>query len=298
VQKDGAASVLFAPGAEPLTLPLADEATVTLRVKAPAPLAVEVLEKPKATPLWSLKPEGPPVLHEAKGDAVWEQKYRLEPHNKGEHLVELPPLRYRTGAGEWKQVRWKPVKVQVTTEIKTAEPGAARDITSIEDVPPAEPAPGWLLWAGLGLGAVLLGVTALIVGRRRAVKPAALPPHAWALRELARLAERRPASGEEVEAYHTALSAVLRRYLEGRFQIPAERQTTAEFVEAVRKSSELTAEGQAALGAMLARCDLAKFARVWPSAEECQALVTQARTFVEETAPKPPDSPRPSGERG
>ena len=98
-------------------------------------------------------------------------------------------------------------------------------------------------------------MTALVVGRRRAVKPAALPPHEWALRELTRLAERHPASGEEVEAYHTALSAVLRRYLEGRFQIPAERQTTAEFLEAVRKSSELTAEGQAALGEMLARPD-------------------------------------------
>jgi hypothetical protein len=294
--KDGAASAWFAPGADPLTLPLADEATVTLRVEAPAPLEVEVLEKPKATPQWSLKAEGPPVLHEAKGDAVWEQKYQLEPHKEGEHLVELPPLRYRTGAGEWRKAVWQPVKVRVTTEIKTAEPGAARDITSIEEVPPAEPARGWLLWAGLGLGAVLLGVTALVVGRRRAVKPAALPPHEWALRELARLAERRPASGEEVEAFHTALSAVLRRYLEGRFQFPAERQTTAEFVEAVRKSSELTAEGQAALGEMLARCDLAKFARVWPSAEECQALVTQARTFVEATAPL--SSPRPSGERG
>ena len=67
---------------------------------------------------------------------------------------------------------------------------------------------------------------------------------------------------------------------------PPPSGTTAEFLEAVRKSSELTAEGQAALGAMLARCDLAKFARVWPSAEECQALVTQARAFVEETAPK------------
>src|SRR5262245_18286889 len=106
VQKKDAASAWFAPRADRLTLRLADEATVTLRVEAPAPLEVEVLEKPKATPQWSLKAEGPPVLHEAKGkgEAVWEQKYQLEPHKEGEHLVELPPLRYRTGAGEWHKV--------------------------------------------------------------------------------------------------------------------------------------------------------------------------------------------------
>lgn len=204
-------------------------------------------------------------------------------------MVELPPLRYRTGAGQWQPVSWQPVKVRVTTEIKNAEPGAARDITSIEKLPAIEPSRGWLLWAALALGVMLLGVTAFIVGRRRGVKPPALPPHEWALRELERLAACCPASGPESEAYYTALSGVLRRYLQGRFQIPAERQTTAEFLEAVRKASELTVEQQNALAEMLTRCDLAKFARVWPSAEECQGLVTRARGYVQETAPRPPD---------
>src|SRR5262249_12362017 len=100
--------------------------------------------KPKATPQWSLKAEGPPALREAKGAAVWEQKYQLEPHKEGKHAVELPPLRYRSGGDPWQAVSWAPVAVLITTELKTAEPGAARDITSIEDVPPAEPERGWL----------------------------------------------------------------------------------------------------------------------------------------------------------
>src|SRR5262249_5079691 len=196
VDKQRAASAWLVTPGEKFTLPLADEAAVTLRVEAPAPLEVEVLEKPKATPQWSLKADGPPALREKdKGEAVWEQKYQLEPHKEGEHLVELPPLRYRSGDGEWQKVSWQPVKSRAPREPKPAEPGAARDITSIEELPPAEPARGWLLWAGLGLGAVLLGVTALVVGRRRVAKPPALPPHEWALRELARLAERRPESG-------------------------------------------------------------------------------------------------------
>jgi hypothetical protein len=287
VQKQGDASVwITTPSGDPHSLPIADEATVTVRVESAAPLHVEASQDKKATPLWSLEPKGPPRASEAKGAAVWEQEYVLTPHKEGEHLIELPPLRYRTGEGEWRSVTWKPVKVRVTTEIAKVEPSSARDITAIEDVPAAEPARGWLLWAGLGLGVLLLGVMALVLGSRRAPKPPALPPHEWALRELARLAERCPAGGEEVEALLTALSGVLRRYLEGRFQIPAERQTTAEFLEAVRTNSALSSEQQTALGELLKRCDLAKFARVWPSAEECQALVIEARDFVEKTAPK------------
>lgn len=287
VQKQGAASAwILTPGSDPHTLPIADEATVKIRVEAPAPLQVEASQDKKATPLWSLEPKGPPQISAARGASVWEQDYVLAPHKEGEHAVELPPLRYRSGAGDWRPVTWKPVKVRISTEIAKVEPSSARDITAIEDVPAVGPARGWLLWAGVGLGVALFGVTALVISRRRAPKPPALPPHEWALRALAQLTEPRPTTAEEVEALHTALSGVLRRYLEGRFQIPAERQTTAEFLEAVRKTSELSAEQQVVLSALLARCDLAKFARVWPSAGECQALIAQARAFVEATAPK------------
>jgi hypothetical protein len=283
IEKKGSASAWFvARAGNPVPLSLADDTLVRLRVEAPAPLEVEALDKPKSTPQWTLEAKGPP----RKGGALWEQEYRLGPIQPGEYAVELPPLRYRSGGGEWQTVSWKPVPVRVRTSIKKAEPASARDITAIEDVPGVEPGHGWLLWAGLALGVLLLGVTAFVVQRRRVAKPPPLPPHEWALRELDRLAARPPGTGEEVEAYHTALSGVLRHYLERRFRIPAERQTTAEFLEAVGKSSELSAEQLAALGGLLTQCDLAKFARVWPSAEECQALVTRARGFVEETAPK------------
>ncbi len=284
IEKRDAASawIVARPGA-PVPLSLADDAVVRLRVEAPAPLEVELLDKAKSTPQWTLEPKGAA----RKGEASWEQDYLLGPLQAGEYAVELPPLRYRSGGGGWKEVRWKPVPVRVGTSIKKAEPASARDITAIEDVPGREAARGWLLWAGLALGVLLLGVTALAVQRRRATKPPPPAPHEWALRELERLAARPPGAGAEVEAYHTAVSAVLRGYLERRFHLPAERQTTAEFLQAVRSSSELSAEQQTALGELLTQCDLAKFARVWPSAEECQALVSRARAFVEATAPNP-----------
>jgi hypothetical protein len=290
-----ASAWILTPASDPRALPLSDVATVKLRVEGPASLKLEKPPAPKphppnAPPQWSLKPRRGPVLAAAKekGLVVWEQDYDLDPGQPGEHAVELPALTYRLGKGAPRTVALGPVKLRFTTTIKKVESGSAREITGIEDVAEVPPGHGWLLWAGVALGVLLVGVTAFVVHRRRSARPLPLPAHEWALRELERLAGRRPQSGQEVEAFHTALSLVLRRYLERRFQIPAERQTTAEFLEAVQRSSELTAEQQSTLRELLTQCDLAKFARVWPSAEECHALVRRSRELIETTAVDPP----------
>src|SRR5262249_20238867 len=86
------------------------------------------------------------------------------------------------------------------------------------------------------------------------------------------------------ERYHTLLSDVVRGYLEKRFEVLASRQTTPEFLEAMRGSPQLTAPQQDLLREFLRRCDLAKFARANPSPEECRAAAAMARDFVEQTA--------------
>ena len=107
-----------------------------------------------------------------------------------------------------------------------------------------------------------------------AAAPKPLPPEQRALQELARLDASATA---DPAAYHTALSDVVRRYLAERFGLPATRQTTAEFLETVRRSGRLSAEQQALLRDFLERCDLAKFAPVGASAEECREAAALAR---------------------
>ncbi|HMF12209.1 MAG TPA: hypothetical protein VKE94_07880, partial [Gemmataceae bacterium] len=84
------------------------------------------------------------------------------------------------------------------------------------------------------------------------------------------------------------VSDTIRRYLELRFRLRAPRQTTAEFLEAMRQSPNLNADQRTLLRDFLERCDLAKFARAEYSVEECKATAAMARSFVDQTKPAPP----------
>ena len=122
----------------------------------------------------------------------------------------------------------------------------------------------WLPWAGRRPRRCCSGRGRLLDARRvPAAAQSRRPPEQWALQELGRLDESATA---DAAAYHTALSDVVRRYLADRFGLPATRQTTAEFLETVRRSGRLSAEQQALLRDFLERCDLAKFAPVGASA--------------------------------
>jgi hypothetical protein len=181
-------------------------------------------------------------------------------------------------------VEWQPVNVVVTTQVVKAEITEARDITSIEPLPPEEPWPLWLLTLAAVPPAVAVGLVVWLLLRRRLPTALPLSPDRAALRELDALAERRPSTLQGAERFHTALAAVVRRYVEHRYHLPAGRRTTQEFLAAAESSPHLAAEQQAVLREFLERCDLAKFAPVVPSAEECQATLALGRAFVEQTS--------------
>ena len=106
------------------------------------------------------------------------------------------------------------------------------------------------------------------------------------MRELRRLEQDALTDIKNAE-YHTALSDIVRRFLAERFDLPATRQTTAEFLGTAARSGRLSAEQQALLRDLLERCDLAKFASVGASPEGRREAVALARAFVERTAAGP-----------
>jgi hypothetical protein len=219
------------------------------------------------------------------GRQRWQQSFRLDPLKDGLIELQLAPLSYTEGTEtQPEQVTWQPIPVHVMTDVVRPDLGELRDITPIEEVPPGRSWPRPALWIGSGF--LLLGLVLVLVElvRRRARKAVFLSPDRWALQELLRINALQDSSAAEVERYHLLLSDVVRKYLELRYRLRASQQTTAEFLEAMRRSPQLTQSQQELLQEFLERCDLAKFARAQPSPEECQAVAGMARRFVEETA--------------
>src|SRR6185312_15161858 len=78
-------------------------------------------------------------------------------------------------------------------------------------------------------------------------------------------------------------SAIVRAYLERRYEIRAPELTTEEFLQEAVRARGLTAEHRAQLTAFLERCDRVKFAGYRPDETESLATLDAARAFVEDT---------------
>jgi hypothetical protein len=154
-------------------------------------------------------------------------------------------------------------------------------------------------WIGLAAGALLLAAAILVGARRRksrrsappAAAPVALPPHEAALKALAALRRKVQADRGQVDVHFQELSSIVRGYLEERFGLRAPELTTEELGREAAGSGLLAPAHQEVVRVFLAECDLVKFARHRPSAEDLAGALAAAERLVRET--KPPAAPGP-----
>jgi hypothetical protein len=227
----------------------------------------------------------------ARNRQSWE--FEFEPIKTGEVEAPTVSLRFREGPdAAWTKIQFEGKPVQVVAPEGTD----ARDLRGqlpIETLPEGKP---WYRHLPLaGVIALGFGLFALLVkfALRRARTEVPVSPHERALRDLDSL-ESRPAASHSPDWYHTQISLIVRRYLEERFSMPASRQTTEEFFEQMHRSEHLNEAQQQILRNLLARCDLAKFTGLPPSAEECAEATELARTFVRQTVPAPSGQATPT----
>jgi hypothetical protein len=266
---------------------LSDEIPLTVSVEGEPDLEVQPFQPVKPSDDWAVRSESAAErIPLSDGNVRWLQKFRLSPLKPGELSLSLAPLRFRRNATEarWEEAAWRPIPVNVTTEVYRPDLSELRDIAPPEELPPA---PSWgipLSWSALAIVLLLLLLSGWALMRRRGPRDSLLSPGDWAARELQAIVLPKNVTDRDIEYFYTRLSDVLRKYVELRYHIPAPEQTTAEFLETLRRSPELQQEQQAVLCDFLERCDLVKFARAQPSAEECRTAAELARTFVEQTA--------------
>ncbi len=134
------------------------------------------------------------------------------------------------------------------------------------------------------LAAAAIGA-AFVLGRVRRQRELRSQVSAYdlAMASLHYLAKRGAPEGDAVDAWFVELSAIVRRYLEGRYGVRAPELTTEEFLQEARRAANLPASQRELLEQFLERCDRVKFAGYRPDAAESMATLEAARAFVEDT---------------
>jgi hypothetical protein len=275
------------PDAEQVQTTLSGTVAVTLRVEGSTKLEVEPIQALTASETWKERRRQPPKEKQELERKIWEQQFTLEPQRAGDVALVLTPLRFRDNPNDsWTTIAWDPIPVKVTTEITQADPKELRDITPPEPVSQPE-GNGylWLMWAGGGLIVVALAVGAWELRRRASDgQTPAIAPDRWAVKQLDKIRKMDLNEDGGGIKQHALVSDVLRRYMELRYRLKAPGKTTGEFLDSMRQGGHLSTPQFANLRDALERCDLAKFARVSPSREECLELDRNVQTLVAETA--------------
>ncbi len=138
--------------------------------------------------------------------------------------------------------------------------------------------PPWVVYGGIILGLVVLGLIAWWI-RKLARRPKPVrSPRDRALEALQRI-------GDEIETmtpyeFSIGVSDILRGYVTEQYNLPVTRQTSVEFLGTLAKSSPFLPEEKSLLEDFLGRCDLIKFARYDATPHDSRLLLEEATQFV------------------
>jgi LPXTG-motif cell wall-anchored protein len=169
--------------------------------------------------------------------------------------------------------------------------------TTLADIKPILKEPVKLqdfIWYILGaVGLALLILLVFYLRKRKKEEPVPVPqvvellPHELAIQQLEELERQQMWQSGQVKGYHSALTYIVREYLEKRYGIQALEQTTDEILAQLRQRDFDLSLAQK-LGDVLQTADLVKFAKAQPTAEFHEQAMVYARAFILETKPVAP----------
>jgi hypothetical protein len=277
---------------EPASPTIGDTVTLTLEVTAADGIQLDMPEFGQSLDRFSVREFVPKETVDASGNTVATQRYVLEPPLSGPQSI--PPLMiefvdHRPGqrpAPEGES-SYELVTERIPFEVASVVPAGARNELKPQRgrlEPLREPGATWPWLVALALLAAVAAPfayrswsAARAQGRRRS---------AW---EVARArldvlsSRKRPAGEDEIDQFFVELSALIRRYLEDRFELRAPELTTEEFLQVASATPDLGESHQGFLRSFLRRADMVKFARFIPPPEDIEAALQAASRFLDET---------------
>lgn len=220
-----------------------------------------------------------------KGKIITGRWYTLDIYVVGTYTIPAPVVKYTGPDGAKIEVQGNEIIVEVAGVIPDGEePEDIKDIAGPVSLP-RDYTPHILVGVGV---VVFIGlcIMAYILVRRRERKAFEAPPrpaHEIAYEQLQGIADSRFVETGEIETYYVLLSAVIRHYLENRFDLHAPEMTTEEFLQATASGDQLVQDHRPLLRDFLIECDLVKFARYGPDERQIRTAFEVAKRFVDET---------------
>jgi len=223
-----------------------------------------------------------------KGDRlVAERWYKLQADLSGSYVIEPIEIGYRLAGGEQKTA--KTPKIFLEVESLLAKQGEAKDIRDIK--PPMPTPPSYRLF--VMILAILAGIIALLVlgrmiierlkNRSETGKLIPKPAHEEAFEALERLLKKRLIEKGHAREFCFEISEIFRRYIQGRFGIPAIDLTTEEILPRVESDGIIADTMKPVAREFLTDTDMVKFAKYQPSRNEIEKIVENTRIFIETT---------------
>lgn len=191
-------------------------------------------------------------------------------------------------------IRVSPVKVDPNGNIKDFAPVLEPERQWLDYVP-MWATDLWWLWALLVMAA--LALVAYFKWWRKGKNPLKRskkrqPPHEEAMSRLRWLKQQQLWEKGRDKDYYTALTDILREYIDRRFSINAVEMTSSEIMEALKHNSETRLVNEN-LNEILRIADFVKFANQRPLADDNELSFRYAMNFIDATKPLPQPESKP-----
>ena len=287
------ATVALTP-AEPL---IGDPVTLTVTVRADKDVEVLMPDFGEALDRFSIIDFVPRESLTENGDRLAVQTYRLQPPRSGTQTIPPILIEYvdrRPGQREapegYDAYEVLTERIEFTVGSVLPDDAAAELEPPLGELQPlAPPAPSRWPWIAAGSVIFALATAAGIFGwlhwRRQARRRSAYDIAQVRLQKL--LARPRPAK-EQLDRFFVELSAIVRQYLEDRYELRAPELTTEEFLAEVGDSPDLSRDHQELLRQFLRQADLVKFAGAQPAGDEVENSIIAVQRFLDETRENSP----------
>ncbi len=272
---------------------------IILRLEVTHPVDSRV-ELPRLEEQWEdldvINQTEPDTVRNGDGTATTKKDFVVALYEPGQYQTEILNVTHYKADGSAEELgspviplKIESILVEGDTELRDLKPQA------ILPLPPLWP---WVL-AGLlltmFLGGGLAGTGLWLYHRwklQTGVSDLPLPvidlrpPEAVAYAELDRIESLNLPAKKQFKEHYSLVTDCLRRYIEGRYQIPALERTTGELRTAFAKSLTPVVAVRDFLNVFM-ESDLVKFARFQPYSQDAYNIIDKARLIVEATTPEP-----------